>query len=107
MKARFSVIGIVLLLLGSCGGGGGGGSSTSGGASGGSGSSGGTTPSNSSPAFSSSSSFSVVENNKAVGTVEADDADSNDTLALTIEGGADADSSSWAFVMLVAVRVIH
>ena len=89
MKARFSVIGVVLLLLGSCGGGGG--SSTSGGASGGSGSSGGTTPSNSRPAFSSSSSFSVVENNKAVGTVEADDADSNDTLALTIEGGADAD----------------
>ena len=61
------------------------------GLSGGSSSSGGSTPSNSQPAFSSSTSFSVVENNTAAGTVEADDADSNDTLALSIEGGADAD----------------
>ena len=89
--SRIVFFSVFVLLLGSCGGGGGGGSSASGGASSGSGSSGGTTPSNSRPAFSSSTSFSVVENNTAAGTVEADDADSNDTLALSIEGGADAD----------------
>jgi hypothetical protein len=33
----------------------------------------------------------MVENNTAAGTIEADDADSNDTLALSIEGGTDAD----------------
>ncbi len=88
--SRVFLFSVFVLLLGSCGGGGGG-SSASGGASGGSGSSGGTTPSNSQPTFSSSTSFSVVENNTSAGTVEADDADSNDTLALSIEGGADAD----------------
>ena len=87
---RFLTAGITLLLLGSCGGGGGGSSSTPDN-SGGSGSSGGTTNTNSQPAFSSSTSFSVVENGTEVGTIEVDDADSNDTLALSIEGGADAD----------------
>ena len=33
----------------------------------------------------------MVENNTAAGTVEADDADSNDTLALSIEGGAEVE----------------
>ena len=74
----------LILFLGSCGGGGGGSSS-------GSESTGVAPPSNSQPAFSSSSSFSVVENNAAAGIIEADDADSNDTLALSIEGGEDAD----------------
>ena len=89
--SRMVFFSVFVLLLGSCGGGGGGGSSASSGAPSGSGSSGGTTPSNSQPAFSSSASFSLVENNTAAGTVEADDADSNDTLALSIEGGTDAD----------------
>ena len=91
MSIRLFAAGLTMLLLGSCGGGGGGGSSTpdsssGSGSSGGNGPSGGTTPSNSQPAFSSSASFSVVENNTAAGTIEADDADSNDTLALSIGG---------------------
>ena len=80
---------LAILLLASCGGGGGGSSAPD--SSSGSGSSVSTTPSNSLPAFSSSSSFSVVENSTALGTIEADDENSDDTLALSIEGGADAD----------------
>ncbi len=79
---------LMLLLSASCGGGGGGSSS-------GNESTGVTPPSNAQPYFFSSSSasstsFSVVENNASAATIEVDDADSGDSLSLSIEGGDDA-----------------
>ncbi|MFL6872838.1 MAG: hypothetical protein ACJ0RG_12380 [Candidatus Azotimanducaceae bacterium] len=78
----------LILFLGACGGGGGGSSS-------GNESTGVAPPSNSQPYFfssssSSSTSFSVVENNASAATIEVDDADSGDSLSLSIEGGDDA-----------------
>ena len=48
----------------------------------------GSTDANASPAFSSSATFDVAENQTAVGTVQATDAD-DDVTGYTIEGGAD------------------
>ena len=78
----------LIFFLGACGGGGGGSSSVNE-------STGSTPPSNSHPYFfssssSSSTSFSVVENNASAATIEVDDADSGDSLSLSIEGGDDA-----------------
>ena len=50
----------------------------------------GSTDANASPAFSSSATFNVAENQTAVGTVQATDADDDDDVTgYTIEGGAD------------------
>ena len=50
----------------------------------------GSTDANASPAFSSSATFDVAENQTAVGTVQATDADDDDDVTgYTIEGGAD------------------
>ena len=94
LTSRILFVSLAAVLISACGGGGGGSSSDSSigsVSSGGSGSVGSSTPSNSQPVFSSNTFFSVVENNTSAGTIEADDADANDTLALSIEGGADED----------------
>ena len=98
MSKRLLAAGLTCSSLDLVGGGGGGSSASSG-------SSRQYNPSNSQPAF--SEILSVVENNTVAGTIEADDADSNDTLALSIEGGQMPISLSWVFVMLAAVRVTH
>ena len=84
---RFLALIGAFTLVSSCGGGGGGGSASSGGG----GSAPPTQPTNNAPSFTSANTASIIEGTTAALTIEVSDEDSDDTIAQSIAGGADAD----------------